>query len=129
MTAENHNLNVFRVLFLIKGIFTLLISFFPLIYIFMGLFIFNNEWQNSHEFGLTGLAFVLFGSVIFLFLLALGVLTLLAGKYIGDRRKYDFIFVIAILNCFTGILGILLGIFTIIELNKPQVKQLFGKPV
>ncbi|MCG9972800.1 hypothetical protein [Christiangramia crocea] len=129
MTAENHNLNVFRVLFLIKGIFTLLISFFPLIYIFMGLFIFNNEWQNSHEFGLTGLAFVLFGSVIFLFLLTLGVLTLLAGKYIGDRRKYDFIFVIAILNCFTGILGILLGIFTIIELNKPQVKQLFGKPV
>ncbi|TBW28694.1 hypothetical protein EZJ28_08145 [Gramella sp. KN1008] len=128
MTGENHNLNVFRVLFLIKGIFTLLISLFPLLYVFMGLFIFNNEFEDFDNFGLTGLIFVTIGSVIFLFLIGLGILTILAGKYLGERRKYDFIFVIAILNCLTGILGILLGIFTIIELNKPNVKRLFGKP-
>ncbi|MCM8568530.1 hypothetical protein NE848_04020 [Gramella jeungdoensis] len=129
MTTENHNLNVFKVLFLIKGIFTILISFFPLIYIFMGMFIFNNEMQDHDHFGLTGLVFMVVGTVIFLFLMALGIVTILAGKFIGERRRYDFIFVIAVLNCFTGILGILLGIFTIIELVKPQVKQLFGKPV
>lgn len=129
MTAENHNLNVFKVLFLIKGIFTLLVSFFPLLYVFMGMFIFNNEFQDNDHFGFTGMVFMLVGSAIFLFILAMGILTILAGKYIGERRRYDFIFVIAILNCLTGILGILLGIFTIIELNKPQVKQLFGKPV
>lgn len=129
MTAENHNLNVFKVLFLIKGIFTLLVSFFPLLYVFMGMFIFNNEFQDHDHFGITGMVFMLVGSAIFLFILAMGILTILAGKYIGERRRYDFIFVIAILNCLTGILGILLGIFTIIELNKPQVKQLFRKPV
>lgn len=129
MTAEHHNLNVFRILFLIKGIFTLLIAFFPLLYIFMGFFIFNNELSHHDNFGITGLVFIIIGSLIFLFLTALGILTLMAGKYLGERRKYDFIFVIAIINCLTGILGILLGIFTIIELNKPQVKQLFGKPV
>ncbi|WP_242670090.1 hypothetical protein [Gramella sp. KN1008] len=94
----------------------------------MGLFIFNNEFEDFDNFGLTGLIFVTIGSVIFLFLIGLGILTILAGKYLGERRKYDFIFVIAILNCLTGILGILLGIFTIIELNKPNVKRLFGKP-
>lgn len=128
MTTENHNLNIFRILFLIKGIFTIMVSFFPLIYVFMGMFIFNNEFQD-HHLGWMGITFMLIGVVVFLFLLALGVVTILAGKYIGERRYYDFIFVIAILNCFSGILGILLGIFTILELNKPQVKELFGKPV
>lgn len=129
MTTENHNLNIFRILFLIKGIFTIVVSFFPLIYVFMGMFIFNNEFQDHQNLGMMGIVFMMIGSAVFLFLLALGVVTILAGKYIGDRRHYDFIFVIAVLNCFTGILGILLGIFTIIELNKTQVKQLFGKPV
>jgi len=57
----------------------------------------------------------------------MGILTLFASKYLKEIKNYNFIFVVAILNCLTGILGIVLGIFTIIELNKPDVKALFNK--
>ena len=96
----------------------------------MGVFFFNSDsFHEPEEMNIMGSVFIVIGSVIFIFLLAMGVATILAGKYIGERRRYDFIFVVAIINCLTGILGILLGIFTIIELSKPHVKQLFGKSV
>jgi hypothetical protein len=71
--------------------------------------------------------FFIIGGVGFVIASVMGVLTLLASKYINEVRNYNFIFVVAILNCLTGILGILLGIFTIIELNKPHVKAFFNK--
>jgi hypothetical protein len=71
--------------------------------------------------------FFIIGGVGFVIASVMGVLTLLASKYINEVRNYNFIFVIAILNCLTGILGILLGVFTIIELNKPHIKTLFNK--
>lgn len=128
MTQPSHNLHTFKILFLIKGIFTLLIALFPLLYVCMGLFFFNtNSFHDPEEMNVVGSVFIVMGSVLFIFLLTMGVVTILAGKYIGERRRYDFIFIVAIINCLTGILGILLGIFTIIELSKPQVKELFGK--
>ena len=127
MSSENHNLNVFRILYIIKGILLLIISMFPVIYIFIGAFIFNDPGINDGAIG--GTFLIIGGSFFFLLLLVFGILTLLTAKYIGAQKHYDFIFVMAILNCLTGILGIVLGIFTIIELNKPQVRKLFGKPV
>lgn len=127
MNTSNHNLDTFRILFIIKGILTLLICLFPLLYIFFGAFLFGGNIGDGSEEGIAGIIIMAVGSVIFMFLLILGILTLLAGKYLGERRRYDFIFVIAIVNCFTGILGILLGIFTLIELGKPEVKRAFGK--
>jgi len=50
---------------------------------------------------------------------------LLASKYIKEQRNYTFIFVVAIVNAITGILGILLAVFTLIELSKPHIKELF----
>ena len=128
MNSTSHNLNTFKILFIIKGILTLLISLIPLLYFFFGVFMFNEHFGNAEGSGIAGTIMMLAGSLIFLFLVALGILTLLVGKYLGEQRRYDFIFVIAIINCLTGVLGILLGVFTIIELNKPHVKHLFGKP-
>lgn len=68
------------------------------------------------------------GAIGFIFAIVIGVLTILASKYIKERRNYNFIFAIAIVNALTGVLGILLAVFTIIELNKPEVKKLFEKP-
>jgi hypothetical protein len=56
-----------------------------------------------------------------------GILTLMVPKYLKETRNYNFILVVAVLNCLTGVLGILLGVFTIIELNKPEVRKLFDK--
>ncbi len=128
MEPEEHNLRIFKILYIIKGIITLAFSLLPLLYIFLGVFIFQKE-DITEENARIGGAIIMFGGIIiFLFLLVLGILTLLTAKYIGEKRNYDFVFVMAILNCLTGILGIILGIFTILELNKAAVKKLFGKP-
>lgn len=71
--------------------------------------------------------FVIIGFVGFIFTITLGVLTLLTSKFLSEVRNYNFIFVMAILNALTGVLGILLAVFTCIELQKSEVKVLFSK--
>ena len=127
METTSNNLDTFRLLFIIKGVLTLLFSIFPIFYIFLGSFIFFQEGNMDNSPEIAGTFMVVIGIVIFLILLVAGILSIMAGSYIGSRKNYTFILVVAILNCFTGILGILLGIFTIIELSKPHVKQIFGK--
>ncbi|MUP45992.1 hypothetical protein E0K83_09580 [Gramella sp. BOM4] len=127
MQPQNNNLHVFRILFIIKGILSLLLSLLPVIYFFIGTWMLTSQVQTDQHAGLAGGIMMVVGGFIFLFLLALGIVTILAGKYIGEHKRYTFVLVVAILNCLTGILGILLGIFSIIELNKPEVKELFAK--
>lgn len=129
MDNEEHNLRIFKILYIIKGILTLAFSILPLLYIFLGIFIFQKDDLSQEDAQVGGTIIIFAGSMIFLFLLVLGILTLLTAKYIGEKRNYDFVFVMSVLNCLTGILGIILGIFTILELNKPGVKRLFNKPV
>lgn len=128
MKPEDHNLGIFRILFIIKGVLTLVFAALPILYIFIGVFIFQNVNLPDEKSQIGGAIMMVAGIMVFLFLLILGILTLLTAKYLGEKRHYDFIFVMSIINCLTGILGIILGIFTILELNKPHVKRLFGKP-
>lgn len=125
---QPNNLNTFRILFIVKGIMNLLGALFFIGYAFLGTFFFNIADMNSDMDQMPfdpSILFVIIGIVGFVIALTFAVITLMAAKFIGETRNYTFIFVASILNCLTGVLGILLGIFTIIELNKPHVKQLF----
>ena len=130
MENSNNNLNTFRILFLVQGILVLLCSLFFVFYAFMGVFFTDIIESSGEELDTMpfnpGSLFVAIGSIGFFITLALGIVTLFASKYLKEIRNYNFIFVVAILNCFTGVLGILLGVFTLVELNKPHVKALFN---
>ena len=128
MNSEDHNLGIFKILYIIKGIVVLFFAILPLLYIFFGVFLFESEKFQKNDSHIAGVLVIAVGIFVFILLLALGILTLLTARYLGKRTHYDFVFVMAIVNCLTGILGILLGIITILELNKPQVKRLFNKP-
>lgn len=130
MIHQPNNLNTFRILFLVKGVLTLCLSLFFIIYAsigyIIGAVIENNETNTQLPFNF-GWIFIIIGGLGMLFCITLGVLTLLTSKYIRVLKNYNFIFAMAILNCLTGILGIVLGVFTLIELTKPEVKKLFNK--
>lgn len=126
--VQTNNLHLFKILFIIKGILSLLLSFLPILYFFIGTWMFTSAGMDKDADIAGGIMMFISGS-IFLFLISLGITTILAGKYLGEQRRYNFVLVMAIINCLTGILGILLGIFSIIELNKPHVRKLFGKTV
>ena len=129
MHVEDHNLRIFKILYIIKGILTLVFSIIPLLYVFFGVYLFQSQDLHDENSEIGGAIVMAIGITIFLFFITMGILTLLTAKYLGEKKNYDFVFVMAIINCLTGVLGIILGIFTIIELNKTNVKRLFGKPV
>ncbi len=121
----NNNLSTFRILFIVKGILNLLISLFVIAYMGFVFFLINAEsGEIPHS---AGLIITVVCSLVILISVAFGIGTIMAGRYLKEHRNYNFILVMSILNCLTGVLGILLGVFTIIELTKPEVKQLFGK--
>ncbi|AUC77956.1 hypothetical protein CW736_00375 [Nonlabens sp. MB-3u-79] len=120
------NLSTFATLHLVKGILTILFSLFFLLYMFVGTALTFGSMNHGQDMPFhPGNIFIIIGAVGFIITVSIGILTLLAGKYIKERRNYNFIFAIAIINCITGILGVLLGVFTILDLNKPHVKAQF----
>ncbi|KQC33075.1 hypothetical protein AAU57_06915 [Nonlabens sp. YIK11] len=129
---NDNYLNLLRILYIVKACFNFLGMFFFIGYAFMGTFFkamvntFPNPDQNEAHFPeAMHWIFVTVGTIGAVVLLTFGILTLIAASKINSRQGYNFIFVVGILNCFTGMLGIALGVFTIIELSKPQVKALF----
>lgn len=127
MQLQTNNLNTFRILFIIKGIFNLLGALFFVGYGFFMNTIFAEMNQNpSTPFDVSTLFGVISGLGFFVCLI-FGIVTLIAAKYVGEARNYTFVLIASIMNCLTGILGILLGIFTILEINKPHVKELFDQ--
>lgn len=130
MERLTNNLSTFKALFLVKGILNMLLALFFLAYIGFGSIMSNiiaGETVNDPPPFDPAIIFYVIGAIGFVLALALGIITILASKYLGEERNHTFILVAAIINCLTGILGILLGIFTIIELSKPHVKELFYK--
>ena len=122
------NLETYRILFVIKGVLNLLISLFGLVYVVMGFIIPTPtmiDFPGYSPFNIMSIILVVFGSIFILFAILMAVLTFLGAKYIGERRNATFIIVVSIINCLTGVLGIVLGILTIIELQKPEVRALF----
>ena len=125
----NNNLHTFRILFLVYGILTLAFSLFFLVYAGFGFFIQDIVEEGSNN----DLPFnpfkiiVIIGAIGFSFAVITGILTIVASNYIKALKNYNFVFAMAIVNCLTGILGILLGVFTLIELSKPETKALFDE--
>jgi hypothetical protein len=98
------------------------------LYLFMGTIFFSvptgagNPPGPPPEFGWM---MVILGSGILLFGLAVTVCVALAGYYLSRFRRRIFCFVVAGLVCINVPLGTVLGVFTIIVLVRPSVRDLF----
>jgi hypothetical protein len=68
-----------------------------------------------------------FVSVMILFQVLLGIMTIISGQFIKQKRYRTFSIVIAGLNCISFPLGTALGVFTIIVLFRDSVVSLYDK--
>ncbi|WBL23870.1 hypothetical protein [Zunongwangia sp. HRR-M8] len=123
-TNPGRNLETYRILFIIKAVLNLAFTLFGLIYIIIG-FVIPSQAMPNHFFNLFNVVFFIVGSVFILLSIILAVITFLAAKYLKERKNWSFIVAVSVVNCLTGVLGIVLGILTIIELQKPEVRALF----
>jgi hypothetical protein len=77
-----------------------------------------------------GWFFVVFGGAIVVIGSTIAILVLIAGRCLARRRRWTYSFVVACILCANMPLGTVLGIFTILVLLRPTVKDLFeGKIV
>lgn len=59
----------------------------------------------------------------------IGILSLYAAKCVEARKNWGWVMGSACVNCIQMPLGTALGIFTIIVINRPSVRDLFGAPL
>lgn len=129
LRRSENNLNIIEILHYVKaGLIVFAIAFFAL-YAFFGMSIggaISHDAGSEMPFDFSTI-FVIVGSVGIVMCLILGILDLLSARYIKQRKNYTFVLVVAGIHCVSGLLGLGLGIFTIVELTKPEVKALFSK--
>ncbi|MGB6222464.1 hypothetical protein [Haloferula sp.] len=76
-----------------------------------------------------GWFFVVFAGVFILVGWAVAILVFLAGRSLSARRNWTFVFVVSCVQCLWVPLGTALGVFTLVVLQRPAVKALFGDQV
>lgn len=127
MTKIN-NLSTLRILHIIKAVLGILGAIFILLLFGgSGLFFATQDLQNEDLPFNPGVFMAGMGVFAGLAFSITGILNFLAAKYIREERNHTFLMIVSVINCFSGILGILLGIFTIIEIQRADVKELFDE--
>ena len=75
-----------------------------------------------------GWLFVGMAVVVMSFMWTLASAVIIAGRKLASRTGYMYCLVVAGVECIFMPLGTVLGVFTILVLVRPSVKQLFGVP-
>jgi len=107
-------------------------SLFTLFYIGLGAMMAFGGFPPSGRSGddprIPGLFFLGFGAAFLVLGVTFASLTFLAARSIRDRRRWIFCVVMAGLNCLQVPFGTAMGVCTILVLNRPEVKAMFGRP-
>jgi hypothetical protein len=129
MTAEEDQLRVLSILHYVMGGLAVLFLALPLMHIGVGALMVTGRFDSAqpHTADPAGWIFVAIGSVFLVAGLACAAGYLFAGRSLARRESYTFCFVMGALGCAFFPIGTVLGVFTIIALQKPAVRQLFGR--
>lgn len=116
----------------VMGGITGFFSCFPLIHVAMGgMMVFGkfpmtpSTAPGEPDLQMIGWLVIVMGSLFILMGWTFAILLILTGRWLSARKNHTFCFVIACLQCISVPLGTILGIFTILVLNRPSVKALF----
>ena len=105
----------------------------PLIYIALGLWMVSAPANFGNSRGAlpqtfdpaVGWLFVLVGGAIVLYSWGMAAALIYAGRCLVRREKHTFCLVVAAFSCLNTPHGTVLGVFTIIVLVRPSVKEMF----
>jgi ABC-type phosphate transport system permease subunit len=128
MNKDLDHLKLLGILHTVWGIISIVIGLiFGLIYVGLGVAAMNSR-DVSEESGVSAGAVggLLIGVGVFALIVAVvyGVLVMMAGGKLRAQRGYGFCFFVAIVDLL-GFPSIILGIFTLVVLSRPTVKDLF----
>jgi len=128
MTNDEEHLRLLSTFHLVLGGILAFFSCIPFIHVGMGIAMMSGALDQGRNAPppLFGLIFVVMGGTFILLGWTVAVLLLMAGKRLRKRQSYTFCFVVAAISCAFMPMGTVLGVFTILVLNRPTVKAMFS---
>lgn len=128
------HLRLLSVFHYVLGGLGLLFGLLPLFYVGMGWMMLSgaipmNDPNGAHApeaAHMMGWMMILVGVFLTLLMLGMALLVIYAGHSLSQRRRWMFCMVMACIQCLSVPFGTVLGIFTILALNRPSVRALFG---
>src|SRR3989442_15961022 len=130
MTKDEENLKLLSIFHYVVAGLGGLFSLFPLMYVGMGALMLCGKFDAAHADPMAqpmGWVLVAIGTILFVMGLVFVVCVALAGRYLSHHRRYTYCLVMAAVACTFMPFGTVLGVFTIIVLQRESVRQLFGR--
>jgi hypothetical protein len=129
MNRDLEHLKLLGILHTIWGVLAILFGLlFGIMYIGIGAAAAASPNSTTDDSGMSsgafGGIFIVLGIVFLVAAVIYGVLMIMAGGKLRKQRGYGFCFFVAIVDLL-GFPSIILGIFTLIVLNRPTVKELY----
>ena len=130
-TQDEEHLRLLAIFHYVVGGMLALFACVPIIHVSIGLVmlvspsLFGPPQGGAPPPVWVGLFFVILGGLFIVIGWTMAGLMLYAGRCLSRRQRYLFCMVVAGVSCLFFPLGTALGVFTIIVLNRPSVKQLF----
>ncbi len=132
MNQDLDHLKLLSIFHYVVGGLTALAACLPLIHVFLGLIFilapetFDNGRSPQFPADLLGWMFVVMGGTFVIAGWMLALVIVLGGRSLARHRNHTFCLVVAALSCLFVPMGTVLGVFTMIVLLRPSVKQIFS---
>lgn len=129
MNEDREYLRLLSIFHYVVGGLAALFACFPIIYIAVGVLALYAPGTMDSEGDalpvLFGWIFVIIGGGLVLVGWAFAVCIICAGRYLARQVHYMFCMVMAAIECIFMPFGTILGVFSIVVLAKPSVKEMF----
>ena len=130
-TQDEEHLRLLAVFHNVVAGLGVLFSLFPLLHLGMGIMLVTGKFDSGEqakgfEPALMGGFFIAFSLTWIIAGLTASVFVFRAGRYLRRRERYMFCFVMAGVMCAFAPFGTVLGVFTLLVLLRPTVKEAFA---
>ncbi|MBC8104282.1 MAG: hypothetical protein H7Z41_17030 [Cytophagales bacterium] len=125
---DESQLQTLSILYYVMGVFSVLGVLTALLYVAIGIFGLNappSPGDSPSSNLIAGGILIGMGALGAILATILTVYTFKAAKCIAQRRRYNLIFILAILKLLNFPIGTAVGIFALVVLSRPSVKALF----
>jgi len=131
INKDNEQLKLISIFHYIVGGVTALFSLIPIAHVIIGIIFIVSPETMTNKSGEAppawfGWIFAGMGTAAILFGLTMAICLICSGRFIAKRKRYMFCLVVAGFSCLFFPFGTALGVFTIIVLTRPSVKEIFG---
>jgi hypothetical protein len=127
--TDSEHLNLLSIFHYVVAGVSALFACFPVIHLVLGLFMVlapeKMGSRNNAPPAFFGWFFIAFAAGFILAGWTFSVLVFFAGRFLARRKAYNFCFAMACVECLFMPFGTVLGVFTLLVLMRPSVKELF----